>query len=93
MKVWAYNIETGVKGELLDEFRCVGYGSFGYKLPEVKIHKSGDSIQVAAYAETQTGRKVVARDFGRNAVIFCTGEVTSGTDTHWEWVILVTPID
>jgi hypothetical protein len=93
MKVWAYNIETGVRGELLDEISlCTGYGSYGFELPEVRINKSGDSIQVAAWAETQSGRKIAAKDFGRDAVVFCIGEVTTGTDVYWEWVILVTPL-
>ena len=93
MKVFAYNVETGVRGELLDEIEsCEGYSSYGYKLPKVMIHKSEDSIQVVAHLTVKGGRKYVALDFGRNAVIMCTGKHTAGTDTYWEWVIIVTPL-
>lgn len=98
MKVFAYNIETGVRGELLDEIHCVGYGSYGFTLPKVKIVNSSNkwnkcNFTVTAYVETKSGRIVTAKDFGRNAVIFCEGQRTTGTDTAWEWVILVTPLE
>jgi len=96
MKVFAYNIETGVRGELLDEFRCSGTSAYGMKLPKVKIINTSPedhNFTVQGEAEDHKGNKVTARDFGRDAVIFCQGKFRAGTDEAWEWVILVTPLE
>ncbi|MDD5323649.1 MAG: hypothetical protein PHD43_24220 [Methylococcales bacterium] len=96
MKVFAYDIVTGTKGtEILGNINCCGYGSYGMKLPEVKLPsfiKPDSNWQVAGKAEDKQGRSIHPAQFKRDAICFCIGEMRCGTDISWEWVILVTPL-
>ena len=95
MKVFTYNIQTGQRGsEVLGDVNCRGVGSFGDVLPEVKLPSCNpaSNFVVAGHATDSQNRPIKAEHFGQDSVCFCLGKFTAGTDTSWEWVILVTPL-
>lgn len=96
MKVFAYNIETGVKGnDVLGDINCCSYGSYGLTLPEVKFPSNinkDSNWNIAGKASNKQDKEILPSHFGQTAICFCTGEFRCGTDISWEWVILVNPI-
>ena len=84
MKIFAYNMQTKVRGELLDERSgCSGHGAaecFG--IGDSTFYKLDNPSAV-----DKQGIPITAEQYKRNAIIFCIGKQTCGTDTSWVWVI------
>jgi hypothetical protein len=96
MQVFKFNPSTGKReGACLGHINVQHYGSFGDKVPEVKMPARRDdtSVQVATRATDHRNRSVTPSDFNCEAITFCTGKFRAGSEPEcWEWVILVKPL-
>lgn len=90
MKVFAFNTEEGSRGtEVLGHVNCCAYGNTK-RISLPKLPRSLDTDwQVADHAEDRAGNPITATQFGQKAVCFCIGQLTCGTDTSWNWVVLI----
>jgi len=86
MKVFTYDTATGSKGEQIADIQppC---GLRNLKLAKCRLPSSRSDTQwaVATAAEDKSNNLI---EFDQ-AVCFCLGQFTAGTDTHWQWYVLL----
>lgn len=93
MKVFAFDPKTGKRGkEVLGSVNCQATGNRSRATCKLPRHNPADTTwTVADHAEGTRGAKILPEAFGQDAICFCLGQMTAGTDTTWEWVALVKP--
>jgi hypothetical protein len=95
MKVFEFDRTTGKRGKQVGNVVCHAYGNYGDTLPSVTLpaKRTDTTVDVAGHASDARNKPITAAQFGCESVCFCIGNLTCGTDTTWNWVILVTPLN
>lgn len=86
MKVFAFNPVTGRKGALIGDIARPDHVSNRQGAQCQKPPSRDDEDWMVATVATDRNNKRVAFE---HPVCFCLGKFTAGTDSAWQWVILL----
>ena len=85
MKIFEYNLQTKTRGTevLAERSVCSGHGAAKVEF----INGAEWYFLENPDAQDRAGNPINAAQYGKEAICFCIGQMTAGTDTVWSWVV------